>query len=162
MPWTGLTEKLNCCVMSSSGHWWCHGLTWEAVPVPANRRQFLAPFSQSMCALSVPFFLYNWLQVWACVEGKVFGSRIPSFFLSFFFLLPIQMALLSYGLVASPSSCGDCSPGWLGFFYIQPVRVALGNTLGQTVKEILVIFFFTWLQGGKAVEESWFRIHFML
>lgn len=77
-------------------------------------------------------------------KGRCLAVGFPlSFYL--FFLLPIQMALLIYGLVASPSSCGDCSPGWLGwlgFFYIQPVRVALGNTLGQTVKEILMIFFF--------------------
>jgi len=90
---TGLNAKLNCCVLSSSGHGWCHGLTREAVLMELfseatgmlpqcllNRRQLLGPFSQSICASSVPFFPYNWPQVWACGEGKVFASRVPSYF----------------------------------------------------------------------------------
>lgn len=69
------------------------------------------------------------------MEGKVFGSKMgrvlhPSSLFFFFFL--VRCCLDSF-----PSSCGIAFQDDFSF-YIQPVRPSPRNSLGQTVKEILV------------------------
>lgn len=157
MPCIGLTERLNCCILSSSGHCWCCGLTGEAALMglfreatetlpqfPLTKGSFWFPSHKlsvsSLISSLLPMQLASGLSLW---------GRKGVFWQDSFFTLTIQVAFLSYCLDFSSGSCGDCSGG--SFYVLHPNNQTSGNGLGQPVKELLMVLFI-YLLGCREVK----------
>lgn len=143
MPCSGLIKKLSCCGLSS-GHWWC----WWGwlVGLFSEATEMLHQFLLIKDSVWPSFKVWEPLGMGRCLEV---GFPLP-----FLFTPPF----IWHSWVSSPSCCVECSPGW---------QLCTFNWLGflqETVsgKQWRKSWFLSWLQGSKAVEQSWLRIHFML